>query len=135
MWCNILIAVFGDPMPSNPILPFSLIVPRRLLVVSLVIVFLSYGCGGTPYKDAKYPLYNSYDIIFMHDNIQKGKTTEAEVMKRLGRPTIDTTDNLGRKKWIYLSYPYRGPETRLDVTFDNDGVVVDYRLDSRDGNR
>ena len=121
-------------MPSNPILPFSPIALRRLLTSSLLILSLFYGCGPA-YKNSKYPLYNSYDIIFMHDNIQKSKTTEAEVTKRLGRPTIDTSDNLGRKKWIYISYPYRGPETRLDVTFDNDGVVVDYRVDSRDGNR
>jgi hypothetical protein len=101
----------------------------------MLIVSILYGCGGTPYKDAKYPLYNSYDIILVHDNIQKGKTTEDEVLKRLGRPTIDTSDNLSRKKWIYLSYPYRGSETRLDVAFDKDGIVVDYKLDSRDGNR
>lgn len=123
-------------MPSNPILSFSPIALRRLLMASLLIVFLLHGCNPAyNIKDSKYPLYNSYDIIFMHDNIQKGKTTEAEVTKRLGRPTIDTSDNLGRKKWIYISYPYRGPETRLDVTFDNDGVVVDYKLDSRGGNR
>ncbi len=69
----------------------------------------------------------------MDDIIQEGKTTKDEVLRQLGRPTIDTNDTLGRKKWIYLSDPYRGSEVRLDVIFDKDGVVVDHRLDSGDG--
>ena len=119
-------------MSPSPFLHFSPIALRRLLTLYFVIAFLSYGCG-TPYQNAKYPFYHNHDIVVMDDIIQEGKTTKDEVLRQLGRPTIDTNDTLGRKKWIYLSDPYRGSEVRLDVIFDKDGVVVDHRLDSGDG--
>ncbi|MBI5048334.1 MAG: outer membrane protein assembly factor BamE [Deltaproteobacteria bacterium] len=87
-----------------------------------------YGCAVSVQNES-YSYYGSSEIEVMHDLIKEGRTTESELLKQLGRPTSEGTDNLGRKKWMYLSHPGRGKEVRLDVIFDKNGVVTDYRLD------
>lgn len=77
------------------------------------------------------PFYRAHDIETTYALIQEGKSTEGDMLRWLGKPTSELTDNLGRKRWIYLSFPTRGREVRLDVTF-KEGVVIDYRLDGEE---
>jgi outer membrane protein assembly factor BamE (lipoprotein component of BamABCDE complex) len=119
-------------MLCKPYSSSKFICSSKLLVVYTVISIILYGCAVSV-QNEPYPYYNSSEIEVMHDLIKEGRTTESALLKQLGRPTSEGTDNLGRKKWMYLSNPNRGKEVRLDVIFDKNGVVTDYRLDGGNG--
>lgn len=100
---------------------------HRLITLLLIL----YGCG-VPFQEGTQPFYRAHDIETTYALIQEGKSTEGDMLRWLGKPTSGLTDNLGRKRWIYLSLPTSERPTHLDVTF-KDGIVIDYRLDGSDG--
>ncbi|MBI5287046.1 MAG: hypothetical protein HY878_05600 [Deltaproteobacteria bacterium] len=104
---------------------------NQLLPICLIVLIPLSACG-VPFQKASQPFYYAHDIRTTYAVIQEEKSTEEDLLRWLGRPTIEGLDTLGRKKWIYLSSPTSEKEIRLDVIF-KDGVVVDYRLDASDG--
>lgn len=102
----------------------------KILFAAFIVVFAVSGCG-IPFEKVSQPFYSPHEIISLHEAIREGKTTAEDLIRHLGRPTMDGTDTLGSKKWIYLSTPGRGNEVRLDVIF-KDGIVTDYKLDGED---
>ena len=102
----------------------------KILIAVFVVISTVAGCG-IPFEKVSQPFYSTHEIISLHEILREGKTTEEYLIMQLGIPTIDGTDTLGNKKWIYLSTPGRGNEVRLDVIF-KDGIVIDYKLDGED---
>ncbi|MBI5681640.1 MAG: hypothetical protein HZC45_00445 [Deltaproteobacteria bacterium] len=99
------------------------------MLILLVLISL-YGCSIS-IDNVSQPFYQMHDILLISETIREGKTTEEYLLKRLGIPTIDTTDKLGNKIWIYLSMPSVGNEIRMDVTL-KDGIITNYKLEGED---
>jgi hypothetical protein len=67
------------------------------------------------------------------DNITVGKTTQADLIAKYGRPFRVGFDN-GSVKWAYSYYHYSllgDPEIQdLDIIFDKGGAVASYTYES-----
>jgi len=113
----------GRDLKSVSSIPFNFFI---YFSIFLVVVVQICGCG-VPFHSVSNPFYEAHEIRSLYNSVQINKTTESDLLKLLGKPTYEKTDNLGRKKWLYLSDPFREEEIRLDVTFGQ-GFVIDYIL-------
>lgn len=99
------------------------------------------GCAHAPAEKAKEPAAeNRLSAAYINETIVKGKTTDKEILQKIGAPNSvegrDKAVTTGPAKiWNFWTVPpiqalQRGryPITRMWVSFDDNGVVLDFKV-------
>lgn len=108
------------------------------LAVTLLLALLASGCIRTRAERGLEPVWASLE----DDAFERGRTTRADVLARLGVPSQVLTvgegtalyylqERLAADGLILLVYNQRDEELRYDRAvffFDKDGVLTDYAL-------
>ncbi len=97
----------------------------------LITVFLFTGCVSGKVSKRYYLL--PVDLQVAYQRMEIGKTTMSDIEGWLGKPYISTKDNLKRDKWIYLAPEVAASRMLLEITFNDDHIAIDKRLDTTGG--
>lgn len=114
---------------------------KKLCMLLAALIFS--GCAHAPAdqaKDASPAVDRKFSSTYLAQTIVKGKTTEKEVIEKIGAPNAVERRALGQtagpaQVWRYWSAPPlqavgKGglfPVSRTTITFDDNGVVQDYQ--------
>lgn len=121
---------------------------KMVLIFLLILVGLGFiGCASTRTIKTGTPSLQTEK----YDQIEKGETTKTDILHIFGAPESKTTkhDGLG-EMWEYIyseievktsfspllfiptKSEFRGEKRTLCITFDRDGVVLDYYVSEKE---
>lgn len=82
------------------------------LITALSFTFLLASCASGPTGQKEI---NIYDPLVLKEILVEGKTTQREVLEKLGAPDMTTEDESKKDTWVYSKSKYQSGSTGISV--------------------